>query len=241
MSQKALPTDYAADLPAPSRLESFSDGVIAVIITIMVLEFKLPQEPGPKAFIVAVVPALAVYLQSFTYTGIYWINHNHLVHRLEHVDAAILYANLLLLFCLSLLPFATSYVLSQKFNSFSVAVYAGELVLSGLAFVVLSAAVTRHFHRTGTANPVKLATQKAEARKAYLSLALYVLAVPIAYWHPFMAAANLALGTLLWIVPGFVLSAARPSGKSAHQFQQSTPGAGREACKPVDRKPGDGP
>jgi uncharacterized membrane protein len=210
MSPNPMPKDYASDAPAPSRLESFSDGVIAVIITIMVLEFKLPKEAGPRAFIAAVIPVLVVYLLSFTFTGIYWINHNHLVHRLKHVDAPILYANLLLLFCLSLLPFTTSYVLSQQFNSFSVAVYAGELVLSGLAFVVLSAAVTRHFHRTGTANPVNLATQKAEARKSFLSLALYGLAVPLAYWHPFIAAANVALGTLLWIVPGFMLPAPPP-------------------------------
>jgi uncharacterized membrane protein len=209
MAQNTQPTDHVAGQPAPSRLESFSDGVIAVIITIMVLEFKLPQEPGPKAFLAAVLPTLAVYLLSFTYTGIYWINHNHLVHRLKHVDAPIQYANLLLLFCLSLLPFATSYVLSERLNSFSVAVYAGELLVSGLAFVVLSGSVTRHFHRTGTANSAKLATQKAEARKSFLSLGLYVLAVPLAYWHPFIAVAGLALGTLLWIVPGFMLPADR--------------------------------
>jgi uncharacterized membrane protein len=209
MLPNTLPTDHAVDQPAPSRLESFSDGVIAVIITIMVLEFKVPQEPGPKAFISAVAPTLAVYLLSFTYIGIYWINHNHLLHRLKHVDAPILYANLLLLFCLSLLPFATSYVLSENLNSFSIAVYAGELFLSGLAFVVLSASITRHFHRTGTSNPAKLATQKAEARKSFLSLGLYVLAAPLAYWHPLIAVAALAAGTLLWIVPGFMLPASR--------------------------------
>jgi len=218
--QSTLPMNYAPDAPAPSRLESFSDGVIAVIITIMVLEFKLPQEPGPKAFIADIVPTLAVYLLSFTYTGIYWINHNHLVQRLKRVDAPILYANLLLLFCLSLLPFATSYVLSEKLNSFSVAVYASELFLSGLAFTVLSSAVTRYFHRTGTVNPVKLATQKAEARKSCLSLALYALAVPLAYWHPFIAVANLVLGTLLWIVPGFMLPASRHS-ESAGSFEKN--------------------
>ena len=220
MPPNNLPTDYAPEAPAPSRLESFSDGVIAVIITIMVLEFKLPREPGSKAFLQGVVPTLAVYLLSFTYTGIYWINHNHLVQRLKRVDAPILYANLLLLFCLSLLPFATSYALSEKFNSFSVAVYAGELFLSGLGFVVLSAAITRHFHRTDTANPVMLATQKAEARKSFLSLALYALAVPLAYWHPFFAAADLALGTLLWIVPGFMLPASRHS-ESAGSFEKN--------------------
>jgi len=211
MPPNTLPTDHAPEALAPSRLESFSDGVIAVIITIMVLEFKLPHEPGPKAFITDVLPTLAVYLLSFTYTGIYWINHNHLLHRLKHVDAPILYANLLLLFCLSLLPFATSYVLSEKFNSFSVAVYAGELFLSGLGFVALSAAITRHFYRTDTADPIRLATQKAEARKSFLSVALYALAVPLAYWHPFIAVAGLAVGTLLWIVPGFMLPASRPT------------------------------
>src|SRR5437868_14125549 len=209
MLPNTQPTDHTAAHPAPSPLESFSDGVIAVIITIMVLEFKLPQEPGPRAFIVAVVPTLTVYLLSFTFTGIYWINHNHLVNRLKRVDAPILYANLLLLLSLSLLPFTTSYVLSQKFNSFSVAIYAGELFLSGLAFVVLSAVITRHLYRTGVADLAKLATQKAEARKSFLSLALYALAVPLAYWHPFIAASNLALGTLLWIVPGFMLPASR--------------------------------
>ena len=205
MPPNTVPTDYGPQSPAPSRLECFSDGVIAVIITIMVLEFKLPQEPGPKAFFSSVAPTLAVYLLSFTYTGIYWINHHHLVNRLRRVDAPILYANLLLLFCLSLLPFATRYVLSEEFNSFSVAVYAGELFLSGLGFTLLSAAVTRHFHRTGAVNPVKLDVQKAEARKAFLSLALYVLAIPLAYWHPSLAAAALVLGTVLWIVPGFML------------------------------------
>jgi hypothetical protein len=89
-------------------------------------------------------------------------------------------------------------------------VYAGELVLSGLGFVVLSAAVTRHFQRTGAANPVKLAVQKAEARKAFLSLTLYALAAPLAYWHASIAAVAIALGTLLWIIPGFMLEPHTP-------------------------------
>ena len=211
MPPNSVPTEHARESPAPARLESFSDGVIAVIITIMVLEFRLPQGPGPKAFLSSIVPTLAVYLLSFTYTGIYWINHHHLVNRLRRVDAPILYANLLLLFCLSLIPFATRYVLSENFNSFSVAVYAGELFLCGLAFTLLSAAVTRHFHRTGAVNPVKMDIQKAEARKASLSLALYVLAMPLAYWHPSLAVAALVLGTLLWIVPGFMLPESRQS------------------------------
>lgn len=204
-----MPSRYNEDDPSPSRLESFSDGVIAVILTIMVLDFKLPHDPGPKAFIAAILPTLAVYLLSFTFTGIYWINHHHLIHRLKRVDAPILYANLLLLFFLSLLPFATSYVLNEKFEPFSVAVYAGALFLSGIGFTLLSAGVTRHFRRTGVANPVTVAIQRAEWRKSLMSLGMYAFAVPLAYWHPFIAAADLALATLLWIVPGFLLPPAR--------------------------------
>lgn len=204
-----MSTDPRSDQPSPSRLEAFSDGVIAVIITIMVLDFKLPQQHGSAAFAEAFLPTLAVYLLSFTFTGIYWINHHHLVHRLKHVDAPILYANLFLLFCLSLLPFATSYALSERFSSFSVAVYACELFLSGSGFILLSAAITRHFNRSGAANPGKTAIQKAEWRKTLLSLTLYALAVPLAYWHPLVAAADLVLVTPLWIIPGFLLPASR--------------------------------
>lgn len=216
MSERTTLTGHNGDEPSPSRLESFSDGVIAVIITIMVLEFKLPHDPGPKAFAAAIIPTAAIYLLSFTFTGIYWINHHHLVHRLKRVDAPILYANLLLLFCLSLLPFATSYALNEMFDSFSVAVYAGALFLSGLGFILLSATITRHFHRTATANPVAVAIQKAEWRKSLLSLAMYASAIPLAYWHPFIAAADLALVTLLWIIPGFMLPASL-NGEGASQ------------------------
>jgi uncharacterized membrane protein len=92
---------------SPARLEAFSDGVIAVIITIMVLELKVPHQDG-LAGLYAVLPTLAVYLLSFTFTGIYWINHHHLVHRTDEADSLILYANLAFLFTLSLLPFCTS-------------------------------------------------------------------------------------------------------------------------------------
>jgi uncharacterized membrane protein len=200
-----LPLEFTKDDPSPSRLESFSDGVIAVILTIMVLDFKLPHDSGPKAFAATILPTLAVYLLSFTFTGIYWINHHHLIHRLKRVDAPILWANLALLFFLSLLPFATSYVLNEKFDAFSVAVYAGALFLCGAAFILLSGAVTRHFHRSGIANAGTIAIQQAEWRKGLISVGMYGLAVPLAYWHPFIAAADLVLITLLWIVPGFLL------------------------------------
>ena len=186
-------------------MESFSDGVIAVIITIMVLEFKLPNAAGPAAFAATIFPTLAVYLLSFTYTGIYWINHHHLVHRFKRVDAPILYANLLFLFCLSLVPLATRYVLDERFDSFSVAMYASGLLLSSAGFILRSASLTRHFKKAGTANATQIATQRAESRKTLISLAMYAIAIPLAYWHPVAAVADLAMVTLLWIVPGFLL------------------------------------
>jgi uncharacterized membrane protein len=195
--------------PTPARLEAFSDGVIAVIITIMVLEFKSPHDPRPIAFFAAFLPTLAVYALSFTFTGIYWVNHHHLVDRLHRIDAAILWSNLFFLFCLSLLPFCTGYALEQHFNSFSVAVYAAELLLAGTGFLTLSHAITRHQHRHGqTPTDLEASIQQAEWRKGLLSLTLYACAIPLAFWHPAAAAAIILLTTAIWILPGFLIPAA---------------------------------
>ncbi len=195
--------------PSPARLEAFSDGVIAVIITIMVLEFHAPHEPGPVAFAEAILPTLAVYALSFTFTGIYWVNHHHLVDRLHRIDMAILWANLFFLFCLSLLPFCTSYTLAQHFSSFSVAVYAASLLLSGVGFLTLSKTIFIHQRRHGsTGTELEAAIQQAEWRKGLLSLAMYVCAIPLAYWHPAVAALDLCCTTLVWIIPGFLIRAA---------------------------------
>lgn len=104
-------------LSSTSRLEAFSDGVIAVIITIMVLELKVPSQKG-IAGLLTILPTLIVYFISFSFTAIYWINHHHLVSRIEQADQRTLYANLAFLFCLSLLPFFTSYVLDKESDSF---------------------------------------------------------------------------------------------------------------------------
>ena len=127
-------------IATPARLEAFSDGVIAVIITIMVLELKVPHENG-VAGLRAVLPTLSLYLISFAFVGIYWINHHHLIHRTEEADERILYANLGFLFCLSLLPFFTSYVLEKKMDSFSVAIYVASMILTGFSFLLLRLAI----------------------------------------------------------------------------------------------------
>ncbi len=180
----------------PSRLEAFSDGVIAVIITIMVLELKVPHQDG-LAGLRALLPTLYVYLISFTFTGIYWINHHHLVHRTEEADELILYANLGFLFCLSLLPFFTSYVLDKKIDSFSVALYVASMIVTGFSFLLLRLAIARRLRHAGKLQ----AEDTAVERKNWLTLFIYLVAIPLAFQHPHMALGLVASVTVIWITP----------------------------------------
>jgi uncharacterized membrane protein len=179
-----------------ARLEAFSDGVIAVIITIMVLELKVPHQDG-IAGLYAVLPTLAVYAISFAFTGIYWMNHHHLVHRTEEADELVLYANLSFLFCLSLLPFLTSYVLDKKMDSFSVALYAASMVVTGFSFLLLRLAIGRRLRLAG-----KLETQDTSVQhKHWMSLLTYLTAIPMAHYHPYIALGLCAFVTVIWITP----------------------------------------
>jgi uncharacterized membrane protein len=190
--------------PTPGRLEAFSDGVIAVIITIMVLELKTPHEPGLLGLL-SVVPSIAVYALSFSFTGIYWVNHHHLVDRLKRVDHLILWSNLIFLFFLSLLPFFTNYLIDKGVQSFSVALYGVSMLVTGLSFTLLQKSIARNLRHAAPDehehDPEELAEHLAEQRKAKLSLAMYIAAVGLAYWRPWAALAVIALVTLLWIVP----------------------------------------
>src|SRR6202789_1366660 len=180
----------------PARLEAFSDGVIAVIITIMVLELKVPHQDG-LAGLRAVLPTLCLYLISFTFTGIYWINHHQLVHRTQEADELILYANLGFLFCLSLLPFFTSYVLDKKMDSFSVALYVSSMIVTGFSFLLLRLAISRRLRHVGRFE----AEDKAVERKNWLSLFIYLVAVPLAFQHPHLSLGLTAFTTIIWITP----------------------------------------
>ena len=181
---------------SPARLEAFSDGVIAVIITIMVLELKVPHQDG-FAGLRAVLPTLCLYFISFAFTGIYWINHHHLVHRTDEADELILYANLGFLFCLSLLPFFTAYVLEKKMDSFSVAIYVTSMILTGFSFLLLRLAIARRLRHAGKLD----AEDKAVERKNYLSLFVYLVAVPLAFQHPHLSLGLVAIVTVIWITP----------------------------------------
>ena len=186
----------AHHMSTPARLEAFSDGVIAVIITIMVLELKVPHQNG-LAGLRTVLPTLCLYLISFAFVGIYWINHHHLVHRTEEADELILYANLGFLFCLSLLPFFTSYVLEKKLDSFSVAIYIASMVITGFSFLLLRLAIARRLRHANKLD----AEDEAVERKNWLSLFVYLVAIPLAFQHPHMALGLVAFVTVIWITP----------------------------------------
>lgn len=148
--------------------------MIAVIITIMVLDFKVPKDSGMTGLL-TVLPTLLVYLLSFSYVGIYWVNHHHLVDRLKRVDTTVMWANLGLLFWLSLTPLVTSYMIDKHLDSFSVAVYLSSLLITGAAFSVLQWAIRRQIARSGQPHePEEAALHAAEQRKGYTSVALYL-------------------------------------------------------------------
>jgi len=181
---------------SPARLEAFSDGVIAVIITIMVLDLKVPHDLGLAGF-VAVLPALAVYLLSFAFTGVYWVNHHHLVHRTDQAKERILYANLFFLFCLSLLPFFTAYVVDHKMDSFSVGIYVASMMLTGASFLALRLSIGHNLRQTG-----QLQHEDTDAeRKHWISLLLYLIAIGLSVHHPLIALGIVALISILWIIP----------------------------------------
>lgn len=187
MSKKLFPT---------TRLEAFSDGVLAVVITIMVLELKVPHENG-IAGLWSIAPILFIYLLSFTFTSIYWVNHHHLVRRVEHCNQRVLYANLSYLFAASLLPFFTAYVIEKDANSFSVALYAASMIFTGFCFFLLRLAVGSLLRQAGNLSPEDMATQ----RKHIASLALYIAAIPLAHFHPHIALGVITSVTLIWILP----------------------------------------
>lgn len=208
--------------PSPARLEAFSDGVIAVIITIMVLELKVPLQDGLRG-LMTVLPILGVYALSFTFVGVYWINHHHLVHRTDQADERTLYANLFFLFCLSLMPFFTSYLLDKKMDSFSVALYVVSMILTGGSFLILRLTIGRHLRETG-----KLEREDAAAeRKHWVSLALYVFAIALSLSHPRIALGIVALVMVIWIIPNAKVKAVEHCvdvHSAKHQISDDTVG-----------------
>jgi uncharacterized membrane protein len=179
-----------------SRLEAFSDGVIAIIITIMVLELRAPHG-ADLATLAPLTPAFLSYVLSFVYVGIYWNNHHHLVHTLEHgASGTILWANLHLLFWLSLFPFATAWMGENEFASLPSAAYGFVLLMAAVAYWVLERAIIA---ADGPSSVLRRAVGKDW--KAKLSPLFYVAAIVSTFWWQWVAEALYVLVALLWLIP----------------------------------------
>lgn len=178
-----------------SRLEAFSDGVIAIIITIMVLEMKVPHGDAPGA-LAPLVPVFMSYVLSFVYIGIYWNNHHHMLHTCTRVTGGILWANLHLLFWLSLLPFVTGWMGENHFAAAPSALYGGVLLAAAIAYWILQQMIIA---TQGSGSPLKGAI--GHDWKGKLSPVLYVLGIISTFFWSWVAQALYVTVALLWLVP----------------------------------------
>jgi uncharacterized membrane protein len=178
-----------------TRLEAFSDGVIAILITIMILELKIPEGTGLDA-LRPLVPIFLTYVLSFVFLGIYWSNHHHMFQATERVNGAVLWANLHLLFWLSLTPFVTGWMGGNHFAPLPTAVYGVVLLCSAIAYTILQSTIIR---LEGPSS--KLAVAVKRDVKGKLSLAMYMMAIPLAFVHEWIADALYVAVACIWLVP----------------------------------------
>jgi len=178
-----------------NRLEAFSDGVLAIIITIMVLELKVPQGAGLGA-LKPLIPVFASYVLSFIYVGIYWNNHHHMFQTTRRVSAGILWANLHLLFWLSLFPFATAWMGANGVASMPTAAYGVVLLLAAIAYYILQTTIIRQQGEKSL-----LAVAIGRDWKGKLSPVVYFAAIPLAFVDPWISNGLYAFVALLWLVP----------------------------------------
>lgn len=203
--------------PSPGRLEAFSDGVIAIILTIMVLELKSPASANYEA-LAHEWPIFISYIVSFFYIAVYWINHHHLFHRVKRVDLQILWANVALLFFMSLIPFFTEWVESTRLSPFPTAVYAATMMVAGTAFFVLDRVIARQ----AISEEEWVQLRRAAQRKNLISIAIYAIAIPAAFYRPTLSLALIFLVALLYAVPSLWVErwADELEDKEAHRGPQ---------------------
>lgn len=178
-----------------NRLEAFSDGVLAIVITIMVLELKVPHGESLST-LKPLLPVFLSYVLSFVYIGIYWNNHHHTLHTIDRVSGGILWANLHLLFWLSLLPFVTGWMGENHFGALPTALYGGVLLMAAIAYWILVRAI---IHAEGSDS--LLARAIGKDKKGNLSVVIYAFAIPLAYYSQWIAQLLYVAVALMWIIP----------------------------------------
>jgi len=177
------------------RLEAFSDGVFAVIITIMVLNMRVPNETTFSA-LRSVLPVFLSYVLSFVYIALYWNNHHHLLHAAARVNGGILWANLHLLFWLSLAPFATAWLGEDVHAPAPVALYGVVLLFAGIAYFILTRSLVRHHGKDSA-----LAVSIGRDRKGVISVTVYAITIPLALVRPMLACVCYVLVAVMWLLP----------------------------------------
>lgn len=178
-----------------NRLEAFSDGVIAIIITIMVLELKVPHGEGIET-LVPLIPVFLSYVLSFVYLGIYWNNHHHMLHTVQTVTGPMLWANLHLLFWLSLIPFATGWMGENHFASAPSALYGAVLMMAAIAYVILQQLII------ASQGPNSILQKAVRGDwKGKLSAVLYAAAILLAFWWKWISLGLYVVVALLWLIP----------------------------------------
>jgi uncharacterized membrane protein len=177
------------------RLEAFSDGVLAVIITIMVLELNVPHGTTLAA-LTPLLPLILAYALSFIYVGIYWNNHHHMLHATQHIDGSVMWANLHLLFWLSLIPFVTGWCSENHFAALPVAMYGVVLLMAAIAYTILQWRIITH-----DGGGSVLGRAVGRDYKGKLSLLLYAVAIPSVLLSPWIAAVIYVVVALIWLVP----------------------------------------
>jgi uncharacterized membrane protein len=178
-----------------NRLEAFSDGVLAIIITIMILEIKAPEDPSFDS-LKPLIPVFLSYVLSFVYIGIYWNNHHHMFQVVKKVSGSILWSNLFLLFWLSLIPFATSWIGSQHFAAVPMSVYGFILLMSGFSYTILYDKIIKLEGKDSV-----LYQAVGNDKKGKISMLCYILAIPLAFVSPWISGFLYTTVALMWIIP----------------------------------------
>ena len=177
------------------RMEAFSDGVLAIIITIMVLEMKVPHEEDLHA-LRPLIPVFLSYVLSFVFIGIYWNNHHHLLQAVKHVNGRILWANMHLLFWLTLIPFVTGWMGENYFAPWPVALYGAVLICAGCAYYILTRTLVAHHGKDSV-----LAAAVGGDFKGKISIVAYALAIPLSFVDTRIAGALYVTVAVMWLIP----------------------------------------